>query len=82
MKNIFTHHPKQAGESYLQHFLFSFGIGLWLLFCSLVAMSHAIFPFTFTLTTSSNLKKINAIMQKRLEFLKARREKMEAEGKK
>lgn len=82
MKNIFTHHPKQADETYIQHFLFSFGMGLWLLFCSLVAMCHAIFPFTFTLTTSNNLKKINVIMQKRVELLKARREKMDAEGQK
>jgi len=73
--NLFTRHPHQAGESFLKHFLFSFGIGLWLLFCSCAAICHAIFPFTCTFTTSSNLKKIHAIMQKRLETLAARREK-------
>ena len=74
MKNIFTDHPNQAGESYLEHFLFSFGMGLWLFFCSCAAICHAIFPFTCTFTTSSNLKKIHTIMQKRLETLAARRE--------
>ena len=74
MKNIFTDHPKQAGETYLEHFLFSFGVGMWLLYCSCAAVCHAVFPFTCTFTTSSNLKKINAIMQKRLEVLAARRE--------
>ncbi len=59
MKNIFTNHPKQAGENYIEHFLFSFGISLWLLFCAVIALCHAIFPFTFTFTTGNNLKKIN-----------------------
>jgi hypothetical protein len=79
MKNLFTHHPKQAGETYLEHFLFSFGVGMWLLYCSCSAVCHAIFPFTCTFTTSSNLKKINAIMQKRLEVLNARREENKSE---
>jgi len=80
MLKLFTKHPKEAGETYLQHFLFSFGIGLWLLFCSCAAMCHALFPFTCTFTTSSNLKKIHTIMQKRLEILNARKEAMKSKG--
>jgi hypothetical protein len=38
-----------------------------------VLLCHAILPFTFVFKASGNVKKINQVMQKRIEFLMQRR---------
>ena len=46
MYNPFTKHPKEeAGETWLEHFQFSCGIGIRLFFTSIYFIFHGIFPF-------------------------------------
>ena len=47
MKNIFTDHPNSVGETYFQHFAFTFGTGFKLIVWGFAAMIHALLPFTF-----------------------------------
>ena len=43
--NPFTKHPHSVGETWYQHFKFSFKIGFRLLLSSLYFLLHATFPF-------------------------------------
>ena len=46
MYNPFTKHPREeAGESWLEHFKFSCGIGIRLFVTSIYFLLHGIFPF-------------------------------------
>jgi hypothetical protein len=72
--NFFNRHLNQTGENYFEHFLFAFSAAIWIGAVSIFLFCHAIFPFAFTLTASSNIKKINEVMQKRLAMLLARRQ--------
>ncbi len=66
-------HLIETGENYFEHFLFAFTTAMWLSMVSVILFIHAIFPCTFTITASNNVKKINEVMQKRVEMLMARR---------
>ena len=56
MKNIFTEHPKSVGESYFKHFMFAVNIGAKLFLWGIIAIIHAILPFTFKTYVSSRIK--------------------------
>ena len=58
MANIFTKHPKEVNESYLQHLwaALKYSFSLFLLF--LTAFIHSIFPFIFKNTTSAKIIKM------------------------
>jgi hypothetical protein len=71
--NYFTRHLRESGENYFEHFLFTFSTAFWLMGTGLVLLCHAIFPFMFVFKASGNVKKINQVMQKRIEFLNERR---------
>jgi len=58
MANIFTKHPKEAGESYLQHLLVALKYSFTLFLLFLTAFIHSIFPFIFRNTTSSKIIKM------------------------
>ena len=73
--NFLNKHLVEAGEDYLEHFVFASTTALWICMASLILITHAIFPFIFTTTTSANIKKINERMQKRVMFLTERRNK-------
>jgi hypothetical protein len=75
--NFFIRHLRESGENYFEHFLFTLSIAFWLIGSGLVLLCHAIFPFTFISIASSNVKKINQVMQKRMDFLNGRRGKKE-----
>jgi uncharacterized NAD(P)/FAD-binding protein YdhS len=62
---LFTTHPHDAGETYLQHFWFVFKMGLRFLKIFFAILIHGVFPFLCTRTASNEVKKIYAIMQKR-----------------
>jgi hypothetical protein len=47
MENIFTKHPKEVGETYLQHGIQSMRYSLTFLFLFTIALIHAILPFLF-----------------------------------
>jgi len=58
MANIFTKHPKEVGESYLQHLWAAWKYSFILLLLFLTAFIHSIFPFIFKNTTSSMIIKM------------------------
>ena len=52
MTNIFTKHPYEVGETYLQHGYQSMRYSLTFLFLFGIAFIHAILPFLFKKTAS------------------------------
>ncbi|MBU6140555.1 MAG: hypothetical protein KGP29_03225 [Proteobacteria bacterium] len=75
--NFLTRHLRESGENYFEHFLFTFSIAFWLIGTGLILLCHAILPFSFISIASKNVKKINQVMQKRMDFLIERRSKKE-----
>jgi len=75
MKKIhfFNRHLTETGENYFEHFIFASTTALWIFGTSIILITHAIFPCIFTTTSSSNIKKINERMQKRVAVLTERR---------
>lgn len=65
LHRAFLSHPKEAGETYLQHFWFTVKLATWLMGCGLALLLHGLFPFLFTRTTSNQIARIYAIMLKR-----------------
>ena len=53
IKNLFTEHPHDIGESYFMHFLWALVFGIHLLVAGAACLIHAVFPFLFTETASS-----------------------------
>ncbi len=78
--NFFTCHLSEAGENYFEHFLFTFTTALWTTVVSFILFCHAFFPFLFTFTASNNVKKIDQIMQKRVQMLMERKRKAAEES--
>ncbi|MSP33869.1 MAG: hypothetical protein EXR06_03075 [Rickettsiales bacterium] len=73
--NFFNKHLVEAGEGYLEHFIFAAVTSLWIVMAGIILMFHAIFPCILTTATSDNIKKINERMQKRVMVLTERRNK-------
>jgi len=67
MKNIFTKHPKEVGENYLQHFYHAIRFACLLFSHSLKALVHALLPFCYETAVSDRVKTLSEGMQKRRE---------------
>ena len=65
MTNIFTKHPNEVGETYLQHLWASFRYSLTFMLLVLVALVHAILPFVFTKTASCIIQEMSAHIKER-----------------
>ena len=65
MMNVFTKHPKEVGETYLQHMWASFRYSLTFLLLVFVAMVHAILPFVFTKTASCVIQEMSKHIKER-----------------
>lgn len=65
MKNIFTKHPNEVGESYFQHFGKALQFSALLLSLSFKALVHALLPFCYETAVSEKIKKLSDGMQKR-----------------
>jgi len=65
MKNIFTKHPTEVGESYLQHFGHALRFSCLLLSLSFKALVHALLPFCYVTAVSDRIKTLSEGMQKR-----------------
>ena len=63
--NIFTEHPKQVSETYLQHMKKALTFSFKLLVMSFQALLHAFFPFLFVTTVSDKIKGMNDVLQNR-----------------
>ena len=66
-KNIFTKHPKEVGESYLQHFGKALKFSCLLFSLSLKALVHSLLPFCYETAVSERVKTLSEGMQKRRE---------------
>ena len=65
MTNVFTKHPKEVGETYLEHMFNALRYSLTFLFLSVVAFIHAILPFLFTRTASCVVQEMADHIKKR-----------------
>ena len=63
--SIFTKHPNDIGETYLQHLLQALRYSLTFLFLFVIAFIHAIFPFLFQQTASDILRELNNDVNRR-----------------
>jgi|TARA_B110000967_G_C18468959_1_gene356385 hypothetical protein len=63
--NIFTKHPSQVSETYLQHMKKALAFSFKLLGMSCQALLHAFFPFLFVSTVSDKIMDMNDILQRR-----------------
>lgn len=63
--SVFTQHPQETGESYLQHLAFTLKMGARIVTCGALLLIHGFFPFTFRRTVSTQIKKIYAILNDR-----------------
>ena len=77
VKTLFTQHPKDTGETYLQHLWFTVTISLQLFFAATTLLLHGILPFIFTRTTSAQIEKLYLIMKSRIP--QSRRETLDSE---
>lgn len=59
LKTLFTEHPREVGMNYPRHLLYAFSVVLRLFACGFACSVHALFPFLFTHTTSTVIKKLN-----------------------
>ena len=65
MKNIFTKHPKEVGETYLEHMYNALRYSFTFLLLCVVAFIHSIFPFLFTKTASCVIQEMARHIEKR-----------------
>ena len=65
MINIFTKHPEEVGETYLEHMYNAVRYSLTFLLLFFVALIHSIFPFLFTKTASCVVQEMAKHMEER-----------------
>jgi hypothetical protein len=53
MKNLFTSHPREVNETYIEHMRYALIFSSKLLFASVCSFIHAFLPFLFPKTSSS-----------------------------
>ena len=63
MKNIFTKHPNEVGETYVQHGFQAMRYSLTFLFLFVIALVHAILPFLFEKTASDIVCEMSSDME-------------------
>lgn len=61
----FTRHPAEAGETYIQHFIFTARTSLTLVGSGLILFLHGLMPFLCTHTTSNIVDRLHAELQTR-----------------
>ena len=62
MRNPFTAHPHEVGETYLEHCLFACRYGAKMAMGGAAAMLHGMFPFLFKTTGSRITRELNATL--------------------
>jgi len=55
MQNLFSKHPKEVGETYLQHLLAACRFSFILFGLSIIAVIHAVLPFIFKKIVSKKI---------------------------
>jgi len=74
MRNPFTAHPREVGETYLEHSLFACRYGAKMTLGGLAALIHGVLPFLFTATGSRITRSLNATLEESSARARARRE--------
>lgn len=65
LDKAFLEHPRQNGESYGQHILFTWKSGIQLLIAAICLLIHGLIPGLFTRTASTKVKELNALFEER-----------------
>ena len=63
--NIFTKHPSEVGESYLEHGFQAMRYSFTFLLLFVISFIHAIFPFLFVKTASNCVGEMTKHMEQR-----------------
>jgi hypothetical protein len=63
MRNPFTAHPREVGETYLQHAGFACRYGVKMAAGGVAALLHGLFPFLFKTTGSRITRELNATLE-------------------
>ena len=67
MKNIFTEHPKEVGETYFQHLLKALSFSLKLLLMCFQVLLHAFIPCLCVTSVSEKVKIMSQVLESRKE---------------
>jgi len=62
VRNPFTAHPQDVGETYLEHGLFACRYGARMTLGGVAAFIHGLFPFLFKTTGSRITRELNATL--------------------
>jgi hypothetical protein len=65
--NPFTHHPREVGESYGEHFANAGRFGLRMIGGGIACIVHAIFPFLFVNKGSETVKGLHTKLAERVD---------------
>ena len=74
MRNPFTAHPRDVGESYLEHGVFACRYGAKMTLGGLAALLHGVLPFLFQTTGSRITRELAASLEASAARARARRE--------
>ena len=74
MRNPFTAHPRDVGETYLEHSAFACRYGVKMTLGGLAALVHGVFPFLFETTGSRITRELNETLERSAARAKARRD--------
>ena len=74
MRNPFTAHPRDVGESYLEHCAFACRYGAKMTLGGLAALAHGLFPFLFQTTGSRITRELAETLEQSAARARARRE--------
>jgi hypothetical protein len=66
LKYLFVSHPRETGETYMEHLAFTVKMGVRIVTCGVLLLIHGLFPFTFRRTVSMQIEKIYAILKGRI----------------
>ena len=64
MRNPFTAHPRDVGETYLEHGAFACRYGLKMTLGGIAALLHGFFPFLFQTTGSRITRELNETLDR------------------
>jgi len=74
MRNPFSAHPREVGETYLEHGLFACRYGVKMTAGGMAAFLHGLFPFLFKTTGSRITRELNATLEATAARARARTE--------
>ena len=74
MRNPFTAHPRDVGESYLEHAAFACRYGARMTLGGVAALVHGVFPFLFQKTGSRITRELHAALEQSAARAAARRD--------